>query len=207
MTSGRELSHWKCSHGTFGWSVSTLSDWMMRHLFIFLACIFGDNCDASSYCEQFGNPCWLDDSYTHWGWTWDSHLCLCSNIIVRFNSNVHQAHKELYVGWGNLTDFQLCIENFQFSVQWYDFHSMNVISCDDKFVWSILMFGYLQLRKWDLGINWLYKLCGKAFSLKGGEMQAMGPWHCLFWRNFTGWIDGESQPFYTMDSCSSSPTS
>ena len=37
MTNGRELSHWKCSHGTFGWSVSTLSDWMMGHLFIFLA--------------------------------------------------------------------------------------------------------------------------------------------------------------------------
>ena len=44
---------------------------------------------------------------------------------------------------------------------------MNVISCDDKFVWWILMFGYLQLRKWDPGINWLDKLCGKAFSLKG----------------------------------------
>ena len=61
MTSGRELSHWKFSNGNFGWSASTLSDWMMGHLFIFLACICGDNCDASSYCEQFGHPCWLDD--------------------------------------------------------------------------------------------------------------------------------------------------
>ena len=51
LTSGRELSHWKCSHGPFSWSISTLLDWMMGHLFIFHACIFGDNCDASSYCE------------------------------------------------------------------------------------------------------------------------------------------------------------
>ena len=35
----------------FGWSVSTLSDWMMRHLFIFPACICGDNYDASYYCD------------------------------------------------------------------------------------------------------------------------------------------------------------
>ena len=70
MTSGSELSHWKCSHGPFGWSVSTFSGWMREHLFVFPACIFGDNCDASSYCEQFGNPCWLDDAYTHLGLTW-----------------------------------------------------------------------------------------------------------------------------------------
>ena len=91
MTSGRELSNWRCSHGNFGWSVSTLSDWMMGHLFIFPSCIFGHNCDASYYCEKFGKPCWLDDSYTHWGWTWDSHLCLCSNIIVRFNAIVQKS--------------------------------------------------------------------------------------------------------------------
>ena len=30
---------------------------------------------------------------------------------------------------------------------------------------------------------------------EGGAMQAMGPWHCLFCRKFTGWIDGESQHF------------
>ena len=112
LTSGRELSHWKCSHGPFSGIVSPLSSGMRGHLFVFSACIFGDDCDASSYCEQFGHPCWLDDSYTRWGWTWDSHLCLCSNIIVRFNVDVHQAHKELSIGWGNKTDFQLCIENF-----------------------------------------------------------------------------------------------
>ena len=116
MTSGRELSHCKCSHGKKNWSVSTLLDWMMGHLFIFPACICGDNCDASSYCEQFGHPCCLNDSYTDWGWAWDSHLCICTNIIVIFNVDVHQTHKKLYVGWGSLTDFQLCIENFQFSM-------------------------------------------------------------------------------------------
>ena len=79
--------------------------------------IFGDNCDAASYCEQFGNPCWLDDAYTHWGWTWVSHLFHCNNIIVRLNADVHQAHKELNVGWGNMIDFQIFMEKFQFSVQ------------------------------------------------------------------------------------------
>ena len=52
---------------------------------------------------------------------------------------------------------------------------MNVISCDDEFVWWILMFGYLQLRKWDPGINWLDKLCGKTFSLKGVQCKQWDP--------------------------------
>ena len=108
----RNMIHWKCSHGPFSRSVSTFLGWMRGHLSVFLACIIGENSDTSSYCEKFGNPCCLDDAYTHWGWTWDSHLCIFNNIIVRFNADVHQAHKELYVGWGNMTDFQLCIENF-----------------------------------------------------------------------------------------------
>ena len=98
------------------------------------------------FCEQHGNLWLLEDAQNCIG-TWDSLPCHCSNIIVRFNADVHQAHKELYVGWGNHTDFQFCIENFQFSVQWYDFHIMNLISCDDNFLWWILVFGYLQLKK------------------------------------------------------------
>ena len=202
MNSGRDLINWKCSHGTFGWSVSTLSDWMIGHLFIFPACICGDNCDASSYCEH---PCCLNDAYTHWGWTWDSNLCICSNIIVRFNVDVHQAHKELYVGWGSLTDFQLCIENFQFSVQWYDFHSMNVIPCDDKFVWWILMFGYLQLRKWDPRINSPDKLCGKAFSLKGVQSKQWDPGIACFGETLQDGLIEKVNLFFKMDSCSISP--
>ena len=123
------------------------------------------------------------------------HLCICSNIIVRFNANVHQEHKKLYVGWGSLTDFQLCIENFQFSVQWYDFHNMNAIPCDDKFVWWILMFGYLQLRKWDPGINSPDKLCGKAFSLKGVQCKQWDPRITCFFRNSTCWLN-EACQFY-----------
>ena len=82
--------------------------------------------------------------------------------------------RKVYVGWGNLTDFQLCIENFQFSMQWYDFHGMNVVSFDDKFLWWILMFGYLQLRKWDPGIN-SPEVVYKGILTEGGGMQAMGP--------------------------------
>ena len=148
LISGRELSLWNSSHGPCGWSVSTFSIWMRGHLFVFPTCIFGDNCDASSYCEHFRHPCCWDDSYTHWGWTWDSHTCHCSNKTMSFSVSMHEAHNELYVGWGSLTHFQLCIENFQFSVQWYDFHIMNLIPYDDKFLWWILMFGYLQLRNW-----------------------------------------------------------
>ena len=73
---------------------------------------------------------------------------------MRLNADVHQAHKELKAGWGNLIDFQLCIENFQVLVQWYHLHSMNIISCDDKFLWWLLMFGRMKLRHWDPGIPW-----------------------------------------------------
>ena len=37
LTNGRDLSHWKCSHGPFGWSVRTFSGWMRGHLFVFPA--------------------------------------------------------------------------------------------------------------------------------------------------------------------------
>ena len=37
------------------------------------------------------------------------------------------------------------------------------------------MFGYLHSRKWDLGINWLDKLCGKEFSLKGVQCKQWDP--------------------------------
>ena len=147
---------------------------MRGHLSVFLACIIGENSDTSYYYEQFGNIWLWEDSNNFLG-TWDSNLCHWSNIIVRFNAHVHQGHKELYVGWGNWTDFQLCIENFQFSVQWYDFHIMSVIFCDDKFVWWILMFGYLQLKTWDPDINLPDKLCGKAFSLKGVQCTGHSP--------------------------------
>ena len=118
------------------------------------------------FCEQHGHLWWLEDAQNCLG-TWDSHPCHCSNIIVRFDVDVHKAHKELYVGWGNHTCFQFYIENFQFLLQWYDSHIMNFISYDDKFSWWILMFGYLQLRKSDLGIFFSNKLCWKEFSLKG----------------------------------------
>ena len=104
-------------------------------------------------------------------------------IIVRFNADVHKEHKELYVGWVNHTNFKFCIENFQFLVQWYDSHIMNIISCDDKFLWWILMFGYLQLRKWAPGINLPDKLCGKAFSLKGVQCKKWNPHIACFGEN------------------------
>ena len=60
----------------------------------YFACINGDTLDTSKKLDDnFGNTCWLDDAYTHWVWTWNSHLCHCSNIIERFNVDVHQAHK------------------------------------------------------------------------------------------------------------------
>ena len=93
LTSGKDLSHWKCSHGPFSRSASTLSGGMRGHLFVFPACIFGDNCDASSYCENFGNHCLLDHAYTHWGLTWDSHICHCSNKTMSFSASMHHAHK------------------------------------------------------------------------------------------------------------------
>ena len=40
LTRGRDLIHWKCSHGPSGWIVSTFSGWMRGHLFVFPACIF-----------------------------------------------------------------------------------------------------------------------------------------------------------------------
>ena len=105
---------------------------MRGHLSVFLACNLGENNDTSSYCEQFGNLWLWDDAHNCLG-TWDSHQFHCSNIIVRFNADVHQAHQEIYVGCGNLTDFQFCIENFQFLVQWYDFHIKNLISYHNNF--------------------------------------------------------------------------
>ena len=64
----QRVEHWTCSHRPFGWSVSTFPCWMRGHTIVFPACILGDNGDAPSYCEHFGNPCLLDDSYIHWGW-------------------------------------------------------------------------------------------------------------------------------------------
>ena len=52
---------------------------------------------------------------------------------------------------------------------------MNLISCDDKYLWWILMFGYLHLRKWYPGIFFPDKLCGKAFSLKGVQCKKWDP--------------------------------
>ena len=69
-------------------------------------CINGDTPDTSKKLYgYFGNTCWLDDSYTHWGWTWDSHLCHGIHETVSFRDSVHQADKEFYVGWGSLMDF------------------------------------------------------------------------------------------------------
>ena len=82
---------------------------------------------------------------------------------------------ELYVMWGNHTDFHFFIENFQLLVQWYDSHIMNIISCDDNFLWWIIMFGYLQLRKWDPGIIFSDKWCWKEFSLKGVQCKQWDP--------------------------------
>ena len=65
LTSDRDLIHWMCSIGPLGWSVITLPCWMRRHIFVFPVCIPRDNCDASFYCEKFGNPCLLDDAYLH----------------------------------------------------------------------------------------------------------------------------------------------
>ena len=156
MTSGRELSHWDYAHGkeikfpygSDSWRICSSMEGMDRYLLesctlegVPFVCTMEFSADTSYiFCEQHGHL-WLSEDAHNCLQTWDSHLCHCSNIIVRFNVDVHQAHKELYVGWVNLIDFQFCIENFQFSVQWYDFHIMNLISCDDKFLRWILMFG------------------------------------------------------------------
>ena len=96
---------------------------------------------------------------------------------------LHQAHKEICVGWGNHTDFQFFIENFQFLVQWYDSHIMNIISCDDNFLWWMLMFGYLQLRKWDPWIIFSNKWCWNSFSLKGVQCKQWDPGIACFGEN------------------------
>ena len=83
---------------------------------------------------------------------------------------------------------------------------MNVISYDDKFVWWILMFGYLQLRKWDPGINSPDKLCGKAFSLKGVQCKQWDPGIACFGENLQDGLTKKFNLFFKMDSCSISPT-
>ena len=93
LTSGRELIHWKCSHRPFGRSVCTFSGWMRGHLFVFFACILGEKCDTSSYCERFGNLWLLEDAYNCLD-TWESHLCHCSNKIMSFIASMHQLHNE-----------------------------------------------------------------------------------------------------------------
>ena len=89
-----------------------------------------------------------------------------------------------------MIDFQFCIENFQFLVQWYDLHIMNIISYDDKFSWWILMFGYLQLRKWDACIFLSDKLCWKEFSLKGVQCKQWDLGLAYVWRNIKCLLDG-----------------
>ena len=59
------------------------------------------------------------------------------------------------------------------------------------------MFGYLKLRKWDPAINLSDKLCVKAFSLKGVQCKQWDPSIVCFWRNFTCWLAGASQPFFS----------
>ena len=99
LTNGIELSHWMCSHGPFGWSVITFPCRMRGRIFVFHACILGDNCDTLFYCEKFGHHFLLDYAYVHWGCILDSHLFHYSNKIPSFNVGVHQANKEFYVGW------------------------------------------------------------------------------------------------------------
>ena len=154
MTSGREFSHWNCAHekeiifpyGPDSWKICSCMVGMGRYL-LELCTLEGVPFDYTMessantshiFCEPHGHLWLLEDGQNCLG-TWDSHPCHCKNIIVRFNVDVHQAHKELYVGWGNQIDFQFCIDNFQFSVQWYDSHIMNIISSDDKSLWWILM--------------------------------------------------------------------
>ena len=44
-------------------------------MFVFLVFILRDDFDASFHCEHIGNPCLFDDSYLHWGCTWDFNPC------------------------------------------------------------------------------------------------------------------------------------
>ena len=83
---------------------------------------------------------------------------------------------------------------------------MNAISCDDKFVCWIPMFGYLQLRKSDPGINFPNKLCGKAFSLKGVQCKKWDPSIACFGETLQDGLGEKFNPFCKMDSFSLSPT-
>ena len=118
LTSGRELSHWMCSHGSFGLSVIPFPCWMRRHMFVFTACIIRDYFDASFSCEQTGNPCLLDDSYPYSGRVWDFHPWHLSLIDFIFDSCVHWVHKKLprrlerlvWI-WPHLWDMYFIMEN------------------------------------------------------------------------------------------------
>ena len=108
----------------------------------YFSCINGDTLDTSKKLDDnFGNTCWLDDAYTHQGWTWDSHLCHGRHKTVSFRAIVHQAHKEFYVGWRSLTDFQFCIEIFQLSIWWYDYYIMILNLYDDGMLFLFFMIG------------------------------------------------------------------
>ena len=67
------------------------------------------------FWDKHGHQWMLEDAHNCLG-TGNSHLCHCSNIIERFSADVHQAHKELYVGWGSLIDFRFRIKSLQFSL-------------------------------------------------------------------------------------------
>ena len=95
------------------------------------------------FCEQHAHLWLLEDDQNFLA-TWDSHLCHFGKIILRFISNVHQGHTKISLGWGNHTDLQFCIENFQFSVQWRDFHIMIFIFSDDGILLFLLMSGMRQ---------------------------------------------------------------
>ena len=71
---------------------------------------------------------------------------------MRFRDSVHEVHKDFYVRWGILTNFQFCIEIFQLSVWWYDFHIMILILYDDGILLLFLMIGRREMIPWDPGI-------------------------------------------------------
>ena len=131
MTNGRELSHRDCAHGKliqfpYGSdnrrifsSMEGMGRYMLESCTLegvpFSYTMEFSQDTSYIFCEQHGNLWLLEDAQNCLG-TWDSHPCHCNNIIVRINVDVHQAHKEIYVGWGIYTYFQFCIENFQFSI-------------------------------------------------------------------------------------------
>ena len=133
MTSGRELSLQDCAHGkaikfpygSNSWRICSSMVGIGRYLLesgtlevVPFSYTMEFSADTSYiFCEKHGNLWLLEDAQNCLG-TWGSHPCHCRNIIVRFNADVQQAHKELYVGWGNHTYFQFCIDNFPFFVQW-----------------------------------------------------------------------------------------